>query len=432
MGVSVAVYCRLNTADMSTGAYVDPVLKANVYNSIFNSDPNQQWAIPQYVCGSGNCTFMPTATLAARAQCSNVTSTLRYDCVPLVENCSGSYCQENCTVSIGSELAVSYWAGGNSGTFYRLGTTANRSPSTMPTIHYITVNDISSILRLNYSPVKVLERPFLAAQCDVKIGVQAIQESIENSIYTMTPIGFWQYGESTFSETSNETLLAWWQDMTKEWSSLPQDTTSTSPGLVLPPGFQIDITALAALTDFVADLFDGHLQGSPNGATWWGGDGEQSYSYAASDAIQSLGYGNISGCATEDDRLTCGVSNMAKALTKSFRDSAYISGGSGTIGTAAGEAHVAISYVWIEWAWMSLPLCVWTLAAVLWVGTAMKTRRAGVPVWANDILPLLFIDRGYSSQEQDEGHGTSAAYYLVRAKQTKVQLHISEGKVALD
>ncbi|KAL4784193.1 hypothetical protein BJX76DRAFT_231567 [Aspergillus varians] len=51
---------------------VDPVVKSNVYNSLFNSDGGKQWPIPQYLCSSVNYTWDPIVSLLRR-----ITSILR-------------------------------------------------------------------------------------------------------------------------------------------------------------------------------------------------------------------------------------------------------------------------------------------------------------------------------------------------------------------
>jgi hypothetical protein len=59
---------------------VDPVLKANVYNSIFNPNAYQTWGIPQYVCSSENCTWDPVTSLEARSRCTDLTSRMHRSC----------------------------------------------------------------------------------------------------------------------------------------------------------------------------------------------------------------------------------------------------------------------------------------------------------------------------------------------------------------
>jgi hypothetical protein len=48
-------------------------------------------------------------------------------------------------------------------------------------------------------------------------------------------------------------------------------------------------------------------------------------------------YGNVTGCAgTENDRFGCAIRNVAGAMSKSFRDQAYINNGP--------EADMAVGY----------------------------------------------------------------------------------------
>ncbi|KIW93647.1 uncharacterized protein Z519_06252 [Cladophialophora bantiana CBS 173.52] len=59
---------------------IDSVLKANVCNSILNPNARQSWGVPQYACGSGNCTWDPVTSLEARSLCTDVTEHLRKQC----------------------------------------------------------------------------------------------------------------------------------------------------------------------------------------------------------------------------------------------------------------------------------------------------------------------------------------------------------------
>lgn len=72
------------------------------------------------------------------------------------------------------------------------------------------------------------------------------------------------------------------------------------------------------------------------------------------------------------------------------------------------------------------------MAAILWCGTAVKTRRARIPAWANNILPLLFLHREEGSKEQEEMPGKSIADYVRRTQRINAQLRVSDSKVALD
>jgi hypothetical protein len=239
--------------------YLDPVLNANIYNSIFNSDASQSWATPQYTCSSGNCTFESITTIAARARCHNLTDLLHTDCDAA----------NNCTVSIGliddQGVSLSYRPG-QSGQLIRIDTVANLSAphaassnnwNRLPIVQYIMIQDFNRVLRDHHSTTES-DTPFLAAECEISIGVQAVQDSIKNAEHSAEEIGFWRYGEPATITTSNLTLAAWWRDLTGQWDSAPiEDLSMPGQMLVLPPGFEFGYNATKALINFSQAIFDG-------------------------------------------------------------------------------------------------------------------------------------------------------------------------------
>ena len=122
-------------------------------------------------------------------------------------------------------------------------------------------------------------------------------------------------------------------------------------------------TRLSDAGRFIEAIFNGAFFGGTGNHEIWETSADSEY--AVIDTLQSIYYGNISGCAEFDDYLSCGVENVAKATTKTFRDSAYIAYGLESANVTVGETQVVVSYVRINWFWFSLPLSVWTMAAVL-------------------------------------------------------------------
>jgi hypothetical protein len=120
----------------------------------------------------------------------------------------------------------------------------------------------------------------------------------------------------------------------------------------------------------------------------------------------------------------CGMENMAKAMTKPFRDS--------SANVTYGETQVVISYVRTNWFWFSLPLSVWAMAAVLWTSTVIHTRRTNVSAWTNNILPLLFLYRGDVGKDEVGQRGTSNADYLRTTERIAVCWRFSDGKAKLE
>jgi len=423
------------TADDLIDFSLDPVVKMNIYNSIFNSDASQPWATPQYTCGTGNCTFEPITTIAARARCHNLTDMLHTRCD--VTN--------NCTVSVGliddRGLSLSYRPS-IGGQFIAVGTAANLSTphasnsnlwNRLPIIQYIMVEDFNRVLLdFDYEGTARLDTPFLAVECEINIRVRAVQDSIKNAEHSINEIGFWRYGEPVTTTTSNTTLAAWWQDLTGRWDLSLEEVPAPDlmETLRLPPGFVFDSTAARALDYFIKSIFNGTYSAGSVGLPGFVAGGD--YADATIDATQSLFRGNISGCAKSDDHLSCGVENVAKALTKTFRDSAYIAYGLESANVTVGETRIVVSYVRINWFWFSIPLSVWAMAAVLWISTVVHTRRMKVSAWANSILPLLFLYRGDVGKDGVGLQGTSNADYLQRSERVAVKLRFSDGKAKLE
>jgi hypothetical protein len=267
--------------------------------------------------------------------------------------------------------------------------------------------------------------------------------SVENAKYSVEEIGFWAYGEPVTDTTSNMTLLAWWHDLTGQWTSLDvrADLMRWPPGFNDNTTFDADANDPAATDDqtyqsttmmsnFFQEIFGGNFFTTSMYDFWT--PSSPVFGHATMDTLKSIYEGNMSGCAESDDRLSCGVENVAKAMTKVFRDSAYADHGLELANVTVGETKVVISYVRINWFWFALPLSVWTMAAVLWISTVIHTRRMKVSAWANNILPLLFLYRGDVGKEEVGQQGTSNADYLRRSERIAVQLQFADGKAKLE
>lgn len=133
------------------------------------------------------------------------------------------------------------------------------------TIRYIAVKNASRFL--SQSPIEQQmdpeDKPFLAAECSISIGIEALQESIYNSAYRTDTIGFWQYGKPSLDITRDETLLAWWQNFTRGWDRLAPTAEELQEleRPKLPPGFNFGVSAYSSLYNFIADAFHrSHLQ----------------------------------------------------------------------------------------------------------------------------------------------------------------------------
>ena len=124
-----------------------------------------------------------------------------------------------------------------------------------------------------------------------------------------------------------------------------------------------------ALRGFIASMF----VGTDYNSEWWldpNNPGPPSV-YATIDNIKAISNGTSFGCALGDDVLYCAVNNVAKVLTKIFRDSLYTGRSAARVcaldelSAKVGRTHVVINHVRIAWVWMTLLACVWAMAAIL-------------------------------------------------------------------
>ncbi|RHZ56264.1 DUF3176 domain-containing protein [Aspergillus thermomutatus] len=359
---------------------VDPVLKANVYSSLFNADQSKPWAIPQYLCSSSNCTWDPVASLGARAVCSNVTDHL----IPSCHNTTDSL-ELNCSLTLANS-STAIWFVPDSPLHQQLAVTPVMTPASALVYKNATFSPIQFIAARGIKPWR--EMPNI----DFDTNWEAIECSIEPAQSNLVATDF--------------TLKPNW-----------------GPELGASPtqNFSLFGVAVIAIDDFLTSIFNGVLMEDVF-ALYYVPSG---FGYAGKDVIEALVKSNMSGCSLEVvEKFNCSMHNVAAAISKSFRDSAYISAGSdpGKAQIAAGRVMRSMTYVAVQWQWIVLPVLVWLLGAVTLVGTVWKTRRARAPKWRNDPLPLLFLYR------EEKNEGVSDRDIDGRADSLKVRMYESDQK----
>jgi hypothetical protein len=147
--------------------------------------------------------------------------------------------------------------------------------------------------------------------------------------------------------------------------------------------------------------------------------------YAPVDIGQSIFYGNYSHCSGTNDHLTCVAQNVAMAMTKSFRDSAYIAHGLDGADMAIGDTMIAATLVYIDWGWLTLPLLIWLLSVVLWVATAWQTRKRKLPLWRNNPLTLVYLLGEKQNADGQSSPRVSNTKEERPVKDDYVQLHVT-------
>ncbi|ROW16775.1 hypothetical protein VPNG_01631 [Cytospora leucostoma] len=410
--------------------YLDPVMKANIYSSLFNADASQPWADPKYVCASGNCTFPQIPTLTTRPHCTDISDRLNLTCIDcdsdLVTAEWKDDCFNLCTVSVPDGPSMNFTEGVGG---FDINVTTSTNPliyndtKWLPAIQYIMVKDFEKILDHDYEMLNRSTK-FVATECALQLCAEWVQDSVSNSTLS----------------TNVQRSECGWDYQLNVTSDFAPNLTWQSPW----SQFYLTYDAHISLMEFVADLFDGHYHTISDAAEWATNDGDNNVLgrpvYATIDTTQAIFYGDFSECnSQEDDHLTCAINNIAKAITKTFRDEAYINNGVAGGNLTIGQNVVLSTYVRIDWVWLTLPIAVWLAAAVLWMVTFFKTRRARLPTWRNNILPYLFLfdNQAYRRNEEDDAAaaglaGVSNRSYSDESRKITARLQITSTGAKLE
>lgn len=328
-------------------------MKGNIYNSVFSTDPGSPWAIPRYTCLTGNCTWDPVASLAVRALCSNVTSSIKKTCDRL-EKYGGQY--DNCTVSLPNGISA-YYSGGYSTEAIAFRVQSSSQPvvytnATFPVIQRIEAvganvpEELSIAMNIRDDPI------YVATECSLEPIVRSVKTSVNSSVYKETTLAEWNEIEVWYDEH---------QDI-NGYSLLPNWNQS----LGIHPGqnFTLSPESHATISLFMESLFSGKVQTGMLQLIFDTTADKNVSSYATGDFMEAFMYGDIPGCAdNKNDRFGCVMRNVADAMSKSFRDQAYIDNG-GEANLAVGHTQVNAIIIHVHWQWLTLPLLVWLLSAV--------------------------------------------------------------------
>lgn len=412
-------------------------MRANVYNSIYNPASASTWGIPLFACGTGNCTWEASVNLEARAVCHDLTANLSVTCLDFSKDMPSS--GQNCTIGIPGGLNTSYLqdSGGMYGGYpMRLGsidngTSTNGRPS-LRVYQWISAlgldPDLGGQILANISdPTK-----WIASECSLELCVRASRASVESTVFSEETLKY--YPAIGTSEHISDPDVYSGVNMMPSWLS--------EYGRSSPEAFGIRYEPMTGLWSFLEGI-DGMVYAISDVLEFYGNE----------DIMQALLVQNFTMCETPDDKLTCAVANMAKALSKTFRDASYVAAqqsdsnasltnNASIEGVFSGQAFGSANFVSVHWYWISLPVLVWVLAASTCISPAVVTRWAGVPWWNNNPLPLLFLYRGtrklqeqYEEQERptvgSKDTNISVATFMTRARAIHARLVVRDNEAEL-
>ncbi|KAL2797288.1 hypothetical protein BJX66DRAFT_335191 [Aspergillus keveii] len=320
-------------------------------------------AFPSYTCTTDNCTWDPIATLAIRPACSDVTAKLNKTCVVVTQYKD----IRNCSASL-SENGPSAWyrEGGSVARAMDVSTTAasnalDHTGGIFPVVQYVLSVGSNTSPDSTWTVVDTVnnETKFITTECAFDLVVHSVQADITEGEYAETKLAEWAEWQS-----ANGSLAVNYQVvLTPPWND--------SLGLT-PPTKRLVLAA----------------EGS----------------YATSDVLEAIFYGDFNTTMPScTDQLSCAVSNVAAAMAKTLRDTAFTNSGSSSGADQSlvkGQTMVTVPFVQIHWEWLALPLLVWILTCLVWLAAMVKTRRGRIYKGANNPLPLLFL---YDKRVEEEG-----------------------------
>jgi hypothetical protein len=119
--------------------------------------------------------------------------------------------------------------------------------------------------------------------------------------------------------------------------------------------------------------------------------------------------------------------------TNIVRDASMPINGSRMPDVAIGKVFVTTTFLTVQWMWLSIPIAVWAISLIVWLGTMWKSRRVSAPLWRDNVLPLLFIslENKETMTTARENFGSLSTEYTTRAEQIDVKLVNSGGRFML-
>jgi hypothetical protein len=431
-------------------------MKANVYASLMNLDPRSKtWAIPQYNCPTGNCTWDPVDVLSADHSCTDLTQELQLYCNNSESRPGLGGINTNCKLSLPTGPHVRFRSNSGFGTLFTSATYLGDAPKPNNTksfplarIRYIRATGIDMLdgaLKIHLSNAT----KWIAGECSLNLCTRRISSTVTNG----------EYREVEHDVHDHSTTWSKWMD----WSQKTNTSFLLSPNGQIefkgwntyeggdsmyvafqpPPWpnnsttetrrtFGVSWFAAVSITSFFYDLFEGSVATSSDTFGFYArnkglfGNFRGAAVGATQDILQSIVYGDLAGCDSGREPMDCALANTAKAVTKTFRDDAFIIYGRSSASMSLGKTLVEQVNIQIQWPWLVMPLLVWVLSTGLWLATIWSTWTRGIPMWRNNPLPLLFLYRPTNESAYFENGNSTSLAYTRRSKKILGQLHATK------
>jgi hypothetical protein len=424
----------------------DPELKASVYTALYHAT-DRNVSRPLYLCPSGDCNWPEFETLAFCPQCVDVSDKLNKTCATnndrdhhpcFVEFPGGKLNMTFDTLDVNNSI---------SNEFFKV-----RALDLQENTASLEINRTTKPLGVYQSLKAVVDQDeyrvlgtvkiqndtkILGTECTLIPCVHRISASVEGGQYTEKILETFTESEPSDPKTRDLYVLGDW---TKRWKY----------GLSARGFLGLDEPTRIKISDSYARTWlDAMLVGSVQDTkieTILGSQGTQVRNDSfgllfSSDTVQAMFYANFTkdNCDTPDDKFTCVFNALGRGMTKAVRDvsmsanrgTASGDGDAASEDIAAGEVLITKSFIRIEWAWFSLPIIVWVFSCITMVGSMWRTRKAKVPRWQDNPLPLLYLCREIDAKRLGDDFGDESVAYDRRAEGLKVRLVSRNGRLRL-
>lgn len=387
-----------------------------------------------YDCGTGNCTWSGYSTLAICNKCKDLTPSLVMTC-------------QNGTVansSLGAACDYSLPNGMHLGSDGHTVMAVNMSREALFYSNYSNPLAIVQSIRAAYDNVFFSDSNAvaIASECALTPCVATLNSSI----------GLWQQTQR-YKVSPNDMHNSHSVDnyVEYEWLTYDKYVYDASSGISITPSankafgingstYSIPADEYKSMQTYLQQLLQGFVIGN----------GQNNFTYEAelhsgpSDALEILHDTVGSSCGdyefTEFPQTTtveCTMRNIAQAMTIAMRDSQFMTlyapYAVGLPSVVSGTQTGPFTRVNVTWYWIILPIIIWLLSVTMLLGTAWKTRKAGVRTWRTNPLALVFLELGQDEMNQGKKENPLTEKGLARrADELKVQLRLTKDDAMLE
>lgn len=422
---------------------LDATMKSSLYSSIF--DTSASWVAPDTYCGTGNCTWPNVASLGVCQRCIDFDPYgIDQTFTPMNRTCG----PEGCIASLPDGFSL---GGPNNNTRNVMAMRTTDSPIVL-TNFTNALGYVQSIFAVD--PVAVEEfshnitayiatnqSNFHAHECALYACIQVLNTT-QDTFSGNDPKSYNSVSEFAEREYTDFTVD---ESGTMIFSPIPQEDVVS---LNISNGnstFRLPASSANLLSTMIKRIFQGYVSTDVNSTSFIydidGINGTNDSNNA--DNIQAIFFNSVhadltSGlCSWElgshwvagsNGDVSCVVKNVAKGITNGFRSISW-SGRESVY--AYGNTVYATSWVRVSWFWLFVPALLWLLSLTILIGTALKTRRAGVRTWRTNPLPMVFLEMSDEQKREVDHHDMTEQGLARKAKTLKVQLKLDNNQAKL-